>query len=448
MFEERKGIALVISLIILLLLTLIGASIMMVSINEERTVSVKLDHITSLAYAEAGVSEAVRRLSIDPSNLLYIGDTHYPYNPDWTVYILLNDNPQENEPPIYYTSSVQMSFPDSQRLCYTTENVDSLYSLVIHHKINSNDTREIIYYNWEKMKEESYNPETYTGKFFPVEVIEVTGVVGTTRKRGTVEVARKSSRTYAAAAFSCNWDVEIRGKIICCGHNHVFTTPWGTDAGAEHFDCFDDPYETDDPIWHVTRNDMQPHGDRKNQYKKPSVDLKCSDAGCLPGISAPEHKITIGRSSDVRGNPDWANDSTTASFFYLYQMLGASDWNELEELFPWQSIVPGNLDGGSYTGLYKCDGDLYLSGVINFTGVLWVTGKIKQTGHFYARGIVYSQENIRFDGNVWILGAVTIEGSGHKTIKPFNGSGVLLYSSDEIERAIAQAQGYRVISRK
>ena len=50
MFEERKGIALVISLIILLLLTLIGASIMMVSINEERTVSVKLDHITSLAY--------------------------------------------------------------------------------------------------------------------------------------------------------------------------------------------------------------------------------------------------------------------------------------------------------------------------------------------------------------------------------------------------------------
>ncbi|GAJ17732.1 unnamed protein product, partial [marine sediment metagenome] len=76
-----------------------------------------------------------------------------------------------------------------------------------------------------------------------------------------------------------------------------------------------------------------------------------------------------------------------------------------------------------------------------------VTGKIKQTGHFFARGLIYSQLDMQFNGNVWILGAVATEGDSHITIRLFNGSGVLLYSSKAIQRAIAQSYGYSVISR-
>ncbi|GAH36245.1 unnamed protein product, partial [marine sediment metagenome] len=102
MFMKRRGITLVVSLIILLLLTFLGASILILSLNDEEIVSDKIRHIRSRAYAEAGVSEAIRRLSLDSSDSLYIGDPNYHYNPAWTIYILLTIDPPVNNPPVYY----------------------------------------------------------------------------------------------------------------------------------------------------------------------------------------------------------------------------------------------------------------------------------------------------------------------------------------------------------
>ncbi len=447
MFMKRRGITLVVSLIILLLLTFLGASILILSLNDEEIVSDKIRHIRSRAYAEAGVSEAIRRLSLDSSDSLYIGDPNYHYNPAWTIYILLTIDPPVNNPPVYYVSSVQMSLPDSQRFDYTTEKLDLHSSLVVHHKINLHDSSQIFYYNWEKMCEESHDPSTYNGTFFPIQVIEATGTVWNAQRKIRVEVARKATPVNIAAALSCDSDIEIIGDFVCCGHEHLFTTPWGTDAGINHYECFDDPDDPNDPVWHVHRYDEQQHANKQDNYEKNAVDMRCSQVGCKPGISAPEHTINLGGRSDVSGNPDWTNDPTVANFYYLYQILGASSWEDLEVMFPWQNIGPGTIAGGNFTGFYKCEGDLYLSEVTNFTGVLWVTGKIKQTGHFFARGLIYSQLDMQFNGNVWILGAVATEGDSHITIRPFNGSGVLLYSSKAIQRAIAQGYGYSVISR-
>lgn len=445
LFIQRKGIALIAALIILLLLTLVGATIMMMAVNEQKTVSDKIDDIATLAYAKAGVSEALRRLSLDPSDPLSIGDVHYPYNPEWTLFILLTDKLPSVEPPLYVTSSVQIGLDDSLIIRYTTDEVDTLNSLAVHHKRNPKNKREIYYYNWETMKEEPQDPATYRGKFFPVEVIEVTGITGSVKRRIIVEVARKSLRISSVAALSCDCPVNLIGKIVCCGHNHLFTTPWGTNAGANRFECFDDPFDNHDRMWHIPRNDGQIHADKGKAYQKGEIDWKCSSVGCVPGISSPEHSVGISTKAIVRGNPDWLTDSQHTNFLFLYQMLGTRSWDELKEKFSWIHLEPGTLSGGSYSGFYSCDGDVSFTGVVNFTGVLWVKGRIKQKGHFFARGIIYSEKNVLFDGNVWILGTVCVEGGGG-VLRPFNGSGVLLYSHDEMERAVGQAQGYRIIS--
>jgi hypothetical protein len=447
LFGQREGVALIAALIILLLLTLVGATIMMVSVNEQKTVSDRIDEIATLAYAKAGVAEAVRRLSLDPSDELFIGDDHYPYNPDWKVYIVLSDELPSLEPPTYVVSSVQTSLDDSLRIRYTTEELDTLYSLSVHHKRNPDNDKEIYYYNWEKMRQESHDPVTYHGKYFPVEVIRATGMTGTVKKCVIVEAARRSLGLSGVAALSCDSPVHLLGKVVICGHNHLFTTPWGTDGGGDHFECFDDRDDSHDHIYHIPRTDGQIHADKGSLYRKDEQDWKCSGVGCVPGISAPGQSITVSKNSIVRGNPDRVTDAQNANFLHLYEMLGMRNWEELEGTFSWIHLEPGVLSGGSYSGFYFCDGDITFSGVVNFTGVLWVKGKVTQKGNFLARGIIYSEKDVRFDGNVWILGTVCVEGEG-KIIRPFNGSGVLLYSYDGMERALGQALGYRIISRR
>ncbi len=445
MLMERKGIALVVALIVLLMLTLLGTAIMMVSMNEEQIIINKVGHIRSLVYAEAGISESIRRLSLNSSDSLCIEDPNRPYDPSWTTYVLLSSNPPADNPPVYYRSSVQTNLPDSQILNYTTGNLDPHNSLIIHHKINSNISNEIFYYNWENISEESHDPATYNGPFSPIEVIESVGIAMNARRKVRVEVVRRSPSLNIAAALSCDCNVEITGKFVCCGHNHLFTTPRGIDAEINPYECFS---TTNSPVWHVYRPDGQPHGDVANDYIKKTVDSKCSNVGCLPGISTPGHKIILSDLSDVRGNPDWTEDPSVAGFYNLYQIFGTLSWEELEMIYPWQHLDSDTIDGGNYEGFYKCEGDLYLSGSTSLSGILWVTGKIVQNGQFTARGLIYSQSGIQFRGDVWILGAVAIEGNSHETIQPFNGSGVLLYSYREVERVVAQGKGYSVISRK
>lgn len=205
MVTKKKGITLVLALIILLILTLFGTAIMMLSVNKKQLIGNQMERIRSLSYAKAGVSEAIRRLSLDPSDSLCIRDPNEPYDSAWRIFILLTANPPADNPPVYYTSSVQISLPDTQRLNYTTENIDPNYSLVIHHKIVQNDPSEIFYYNWENKTEESHDPSTYNGAFFPIEVIEATGRDRNVRRKIKVEVERKSD---IAAYTITSWNEE------------------------------------------------------------------------------------------------------------------------------------------------------------------------------------------------------------------------------------------------
>jgi hypothetical protein len=445
-FRARRGATLIVALIILLLLALIGSTIMMLSVNDDRMINDRMSNIGALAAAEAGIAESIKRLSLSTEDSLFLGDPQFAPAPGWTAYLLLSKEPPPHQPPVYYKKSVQIQLPESLRIPYSTEHVDPKLTLKISHKRDQGGAGEIFYYNWDEDTQESHTPGTYKGKYFPVELIQVTGRSGTVARTLQVEVAKGALVPNVVAALSSNVNIDITGKFMCCGHNHLCATPWGTNAGNDRLECFGEP-DMEDANWHVLRPDGKSHGGSA-PFEKPEGDLQCSEAGCIPGISAPGHGIHVGDRALVRGNPDLASDSRGVEFRYLYEILNTASWDELKERFLWQLIEPGTIDGGSFVGYYRCEGDLELRGVVNFTGVLWVTGTLRQRGYFSASGIVYAGRSCACNGNVWILGAVAIEGEGQSEVRPFNGSGVLLYSVDGIERALAAAGGYRIIARR
>jgi hypothetical protein len=441
---ERRGAALIVALIILLLFALIGSTIMVLSVNDDRMINDRMNNIGALAAAEAGIAEAICRLSLPPSDTLMIWDPGIPLQTGWSAYLLFSEEVRTPKPPVYYEKSIQMQLPESLRIAYSTAQVDTGRTLMIAHKREVKEEYNISYYNWNEDIEEAHDPRSYQGKYYPVEIIEATGNSGNVERTLQVEVAKHAFVPRIAAALSCNANIAISGKLTCCGHNHRFSTPWGTNAGSERLECFGEP--DGGGGWHELRPDGKPHA--TVLLEKGEIDQMCTRAGCLPGIAAPGREITVGDRSVIHGNPDWTGDSSGAAFYCLYQMLNTASWEELEDRFAWQVLEPGTIDGGSFVGYYRCEGDLELRGVVNFTGVLWVTGKLKQRDHLSVNGIVYAGQSLVCNGNVWILGAVAIEGAGQALVKPFNGTGVLLYSREAIERALAAAGGYRIISRQ
>ncbi len=435
--KQRKGIALVVSLMILLILTLLGVAIMMFAVNEEQIVGNQMRHIRSLAYAEAGVSEVVRMLNLEKIADPMVGGN---YAPDWKTYVLLNTTLPGTQGNTYFVSSAQMTLPGSLLLEYSTEYLDTLNSLVVHHKVNPAHLSEIFYYNWNTRTREPYNPTTYDGAFFPIEVVEATGRIGNANRKIRVEVAMRSAPVNVAAALACDFDIQIGGNFVCCGHNHRWETPDLTDAGADHHECFKVPN------WHVVRKDGLPHADEANEFEKIMVDPRCSEIQCLPGVSSPLHNIGQQGNPDVRGNPDKTNDPTIGEFFEIWEMLGAEDEADLLEKYDWQDIVPGTIDDVILKGFYRCAGDLHISGASRLEGVIWVTGDLTQTGNFIGKGLLYSQMDLHLNGTSWILGAIATSGDAEVLISPVNGNATVLYSSEAIQRAISAAYGYTTIA--
>ncbi len=444
----RKGITLIFALISLLLLALLAAAIMMLSMSEGKIVGTKINNLRCLSYAEAGVSEVIHRLSLDSTDSLHIGDSSVPYEPKWKVYILLNNEIPADQPPVYYRRSVQMAISEGKRLRYSTENPKTNYSLIVHHKLNEKKPGEIFFYNWIDSTELSADPITYRGAFLPVEIIESVGATVNGHKKLMVEVAKNVFTSSLTAVLSSNCDIEVSGRYVICGHNHVYSTPPGTDTGENPFQCFVNNVKLDERKLHTQRSDNSTHANERDNYEKESPDLECSKVGCVTGILTSGHRLTIAESSFVRGNPDITMNARILSFMPLHKIFGVESSEELDKKFVWINMEPGKIAGGKFSGIYKCKGDLDISGAVNFDGVLWVTGEIKQKGDFFCKGLVYAGKGLDFDGSVWILGAVAVEDKFHKAVSRFDGSGAILYSSTAVERAVSYGLGYGVILRK
>ena len=411
-FRERDGNILVVTLLILFAISIIGATLAMVSSMDLKIAGNQRMTTQSLFVAEAGLNEAIHRLSIpNPTTIAIggwtgnaaIGDSE-PYDPNWTARIYLT--PPGSAPASsgsnYSTGTIQDV--NQPYLEYSeTSGTDGV--LTIQHKWedrdgdNTRDANEIVRYDPLQIPPENFS----TG--FPVEVITVTGKRGTGERTIQAEVTRRTMTARTLGALYIDKAVRLLGTCYFCGYNHDINIPPGT-TNAKKNNCT--PY-------HLS-------------------------SGHLPGVVTTGDVVDVKGAADVAGNPAPIDDSPTNPFYTLAEVLGITD-GEVASLLAQadNTSISGTIDGITYI-----DGDAKIASTITGEGLLYVTGNMTGNGTFIYRGLIYVEGDVKLTGSVWILGSVVVRGTSDFNFSAGNGG--ILYSSEAIRNALSGAMPCIVLS--
>jgi len=241
-----------------------------------------------------------------------------------------------------------------------------------------------------------------------IEVIEVSGYQGDARRRVRVEVTRFPFSPNVTAAIASDRGVDVRGNVSICGHNHLATTPEGTDLGTG-------------PACSPTYDETDGH---------------------QPAIRTTGDDVDRRGSSDLNGYPAATDTSSSNGFGSLAETLGVT-----------QDVVDQLLANADHTttAADPLDGITYVSGDASInngsgSGLLYVTGDLRTTGNFVWRGLIYVEGDYSISGTPWILGGIMVR--GHSDYAFSGGSPAILYSLDAIRLALESSFDYVVLSWK
>lgn len=389
--NDEKGIALVIAMLVLLVLTLLGIVLMASTIVNRKVAGHDLRSTNALNVAEAGVSEAMGQLRNNTSLL-------NTANPRATAQVFLAP---AGSVPALGTDSVGVGTgqPAGAWLKYSTAS-RSPDALTIRFKTDAN--RTVIYkYN------PSLNPAINTASGLPIYQVESTGIVGSARRSVLTEIIQKPFVANAKAALTADKDIGFVGNAVVCGFNHSADTPeWFGESGRLGANsCM--PYET--------------------------------HSGDLPG-SWSTGTTTNGGAATRDGNPAFT-DHQTGFYPGPWTMLGMQQADFNSWVGSPLTSVPGNLNGILYLdnnttvsdqsgafGIHGGDGE----------GLLYVDGNLTINSTFTYRGLIYVEGDLKMNGQAWVLGGIVVRG---KTSVTQNGGSTILYSGEAITRALSQYGG-------
>jgi Tfp pilus assembly protein PilX len=390
--RNERGVALVMALLVLLVLSLLAA-VLMLSINVDTKITGHgLRETDAFNVAQAGLSEAMTRLS-DPT------DIALPNNPRAVVQIF---NVAAGSVPVLGVDSTAYSTgqPAGAWLGYSTATRDT-NALTITYK--TDPARTLIY-----KYDSSLNPAVQTTSGLPIYVVTATGQVGGDHKRVRSEIIQRPIIVNAKGAFVAQVGVNCSGASVVCGYNHRADTPTGTGASGR---TGAPPCDT----WEVGSGDM-------------------------PGVWSAD-SITTGGSSLQYGTP--ATSAGQAGFYTgpwdVFSMSQA-------EFFSWVG-PPVSSEPGTPKGIYYLDNNGVSgdgSGKFAYQGAdgegfMYVDGDMSINGNFTYRGLIYITGDLKINGTCWILGGLVVK--GNVTVKLANGNCTVLYSGDAITQNVTKYGG-------
>lgn len=409
--NHERGSALVVALMMLLALGFVGASLVLTAGSDLKVAGQGRQAIQAQFAAEAGVQEALHRLSLAAGTNVTangvtfdaaIRDPNVPLDPNWErrIYVPTGTTPSSGDPSVSYTPTVQTV---AQALDYAR----SSGVLTIQHKWvdrdndNVREAGELVLYDAQKVPPENF----VSGS--PVEVVEVAGFRGDSRRRLRVETTRFPFSPNVIAAISSDRGVDVRGNVSICGHNHRATTPVNTDLSS---------------------GPCSPNWDEAE--------------GHLPAITTSGDPVDRRGSSDLLGSPTAMDTSSTNPFYPLAEALGVT-----------QDVVDQILANADHTDTDAdpLDGVTYVQGNArcnNTTGqgLLYVTGDLDVSGNFVWKGLIYVEGDLKLTGTPWILGGIMVRGRSDYAFS--GGSPAVLYSRDMLRVALQSAFSYVVLSWK
>lgn len=389
--KDESGIALVIAMLVLLVLTLLGVVLMASSVVSRKVAGHDLRASTALNVAEAGLAEAMGQLRANATLL-------DAANPRATAQIFLAS---AGSVPSLGADSVGVATgqPVGEWLKYSTA-TRSPDALTIRFKTDANRTTIFRY-------DPTRNPAINTATGLPIYQIEATGITGTARRSIVSEVIQKPFVANAKAALTANQDIRFIGNAVVCGYNHSANTP-------------------------------HPAGENGRTGSNPCQPHETSTAD-LPG-SWSTGTTTNGGASTRTGNPAYV-DGQTGFYAGPWDALGMNQADFQSWMGAPLAAVPGNLNG-----ILNLDNNNTVSdqsgsfGIHGGTGegLLYVDGDLTLNASFIYRGLVYVEGDLKMNGQAWILGGIIVKG---KTRVTQNGGSTILYSSEAITRALSQYGG-------
>jgi len=394
---NQRGIALVMALLVLLVISLLAA-VLMTTINVETKIA---GHATresqALAVAEAGVAEAIERLRV--------GDVPNNGNPKMVSQIF---NAAAGSVPVLGVDSVAMatSQPAGQWLAYSTAiKADSV--LTVQYKTDSLKT---LIYKYDNAK----NPAIQTTSGYPIYEIRSTGRQGRAYRRIVTEVIQKPINLNIKGALSAAVDVQFTGTAGICGFNHRGDTPSNTGEDGRT-------------------------GAPGSCNENLAIDQWEYATGGLTGLWT-TGIINGGGASQATGSPP--QQSVQPGFYGgPWESLGMSQAEYWSWIGPSQSAEPdppkgiNHLDNNSTT--QDQSGSFAFNGGTG-DGLLYVDGDLTLNAGFVYRGLVYIEGDLKLNGKAWILGALIVRG---KTEVLNNGKATVLYSQEAIQQNIAKYGG-------
>lgn len=407
--SRESGNVLIVTILILFAIAVIGTTTAMVSTMELKISGNQRISTRSLFIAEAGLNEAIYRLSLSHPTMVTVGGwtgdaalcDSVPYDPNWTVRIYLTSpsTAPASSASLYCTGTLQDL--NSGHLTYSVPDGTSKVLTIRHKWIDRDsdgmrDQNEIVLYDALHVPPENFA----TG--YPVDVITVTGRSSDGERMIQAEVTKNSVIVRTLGALYVDKAVKITGNSEFCGHNHPINVPVFTVPDA----C---------GAWHLT-------------------------GGNLPGVTSTGDEVNVMGSADVLGYPIPVDNSPTNPFYSLGEVLGLSDVdinNILSD--PDNTSIVDPLNGITYI-----QGDGNINSNLTGEGLLYVTGDLHAAGSFIYKGLIFVEGDVHFTGTPWILGSMVVRGTSDFNFS--SGNAAVLYSEEALKRALNNAMSCMVLS--
>lgn len=418
---SEAGNTLVIVLLVLFLLTSLGISYVAVTKGEKQIAGNQAVGTQAFQNAEAGISEAIERMSY-PSSPDYIGeDPQLGFNPGWGKYIVNDPGSSGLDPNYNATTTDGMDNDLDAAIDEASEHYPETGS-----KQNGISLSSKLDYPWVKVRyktnaahqillfgDDDNNlltpPKENLVRGYPEIIITAAGRRNLGNKIVTVEAVKWPVAPVPGSVYTEDPMSFSGNSFFIDGHDHDWQAPYDTIPGAQ----------------------------------------------ALPGISTTNNPNTISgalngsQQDNVEGSG--ADPSVSASPVNLDLVAMANAWDQIATInYSGNTIDPVMTGWGSAPSnlqVIHCTGDLQINGNGTGAGVLIVDGNFTMGGTLNWDGVVICLGNVIINGGgnaKNIVGALLVQGTVGGTTS-VNGNIKVMYSSAMIQQLYSLTQ-YKVSS--
>jgi hypothetical protein len=418
-FAGERGNALVIALLVLLLLSSMAAVFVAVTKTEKQISGNNLRDSQSLYVAEAGVAEALSRMST-PSSPSYIGETTTPPTPGWGRYVVQSGNGSNGDPERASVQSDGLDNDGNGQVDESGEAYPEVYSsqVGLGHPLG---------YPWVKVR---YKQVTVGG-------VQRVVLFGDHDNNLATRPTQNVVAGHPVLIVTCNGTENNATKTV---EVEALRLPGPTIPGSIYTEGTLDCKGTS---FHIDGNDYDPVTGTIVAGSTPLPGVVPTQGVGAVDCNTPQGWNNIDGSGASPSISPATVDIDLQSVFDIYKGMADVAYNGTQ--------MNPNTSGWGSLDDYKIvcvkNGELHLSGANSGGGILLVEGDIMVSGQFTWYGIVICMGNVDFTGGgsgIHIYGGVMTQGNMASS-GSVSGNADILYSSTTIAK-LTEFQTYRVCS--